>query len=492
MKRVLSICMALLLTALLFCTTLTAYAAGASVTISANNLKPTVGSTVKVTVKYTAPSTIGSVDASLKYDAKVLEYVSASGITANGGAGVIKLSYFETASSASKTKSFTLTFKAKATGTCALSLSTAEIADWETYESLGTPSGKVTVSVQNPQKSSNANLSELYISSGALSPKFSPSVTSYNIVIPNNVTVLTVSAETEDKDATVVVEGSKNMKVGKNTRVIIVTAPNGATKSYTLNITRQEVSGNDIPPKGEEDDKNPQKDEQAAKVTVGEETLYIASDLKDVKLPTGYEQVKITVNDVEFPSVQDKSRSIVLLYLTDEEGKGGAFYVYDTVSMTFSEFCSVKVKAGVYVFLTPEGDVSIPEGFTQSFVEIGSKTVAAWTFPEEELKEYYLVYALSPGGIKGLYQYDTIEETFQRYTHVERAPVTEQLPTEGVEGQEGENSGFLAQVKGFFEGLIARFGMTQFILMVVGILILIVAIVILIVLLAKRPKNYRH
>lgn len=486
MKKTVSVLLALLLTVMLFCTALPVSAAGASVAVTASNTKPTVGSTVTVTVKYTADVTIGSIDASLNYDSSVLEYVSASGITANGGSGVITFSFFETSSSPAKTKSFTVTFKAKTTGSCALSLSTGEIADWENYESLGTPSGKVTVNVQNPQKSGNANLSELYISSGSLSPAFSPSVTSYNIVIPYSVTVLTVSVETEDKDATVIVEGSKNMKVGKNTRVIKVTAPNGTVKSYTLNITRQEGTGSTTPTGTEE----PTQNNEAAKVTVGDQVLYISKDLKDVTLPVGYEQVNVTVNDAAFPSVQDKSRSIVLLYLTDENGGNGAFYVYNTATMTFSEFCSVNITAGVYAFLIPDGSVIIPEGFTQTFVTVNEKTVAAWNFPDEAMKDYYLVYALSPAGTKGLYQYDTVEGTLQRYTPhtVETTPVVEQDPNEVTEQDEG----FFAKIKAFFGTFVARFGMTRLILMAAGVVILIAAIVVLIVLLAKRPKNYRH
>ncbi len=497
MKKLLSVFVALTVMTMLFVGAMPVWAAGASVSVTANTTKPTVDSTVTVTVKYSADSTIGSVDATVKYDASVLEYTSASGATASGGSGVVTLSYFETSASPSKTKTITLSFKAKKAGSSTVSLTTSEISDWETYGALGNPSGSVTINPQNPQKSGNANLSELYISSGTLSPKFSASVTSYSIVIPNSVTVLTVSAETEDKDATIAVEGSKNMKVGKNVRKVIVTAPDGTTKTYTLNITRQEAgSDTETPPKGE--DKTPEKDEdekdekEAAKVTIGDQTAYIQKDLKDVQLPVGYEQVKITVNDTEFPSVQDKSRGIVLLYLVDAEGKNGAFYVYDTVTMTFSEFCSMTVQAGVYAFLTPDGSVMIPDGFTQTFVQIGEKTVTAWTFADEAMKDYYLVYVLSPTGVKGLYQYDTVEGTFQRYTQTAAVvqPVVEEQPEQTPDDEQAV--GAMAKIKTTFNDLVTRFGMTQLILMGVGVVVLLAAIIVLIVLLAKRPKNCKH
>lgn len=480
--------MVLTVIAMLFCAVIPVSAAGASVAVTASTTKPSVGGNVTVTVKYTAPSTIGSVDATVKYDASVLEYVSATGATASGGSGVVTLSYFETSSSPSKTRTVTLNFKAKKAGTSAVNVTTSEIADWTNYTSLGTPSGKVTVNVQNPQKSGNANLSALYISSGSLSPKFSANVTSYSIVIPNSVTVLTLSAETEDKDATIAIEGSKNMKVGKNVRKVIVTAPNGTTKTYTLNITRQEATGNATDKTQTGATTAPQAGNEAAKVTVGDAVLYIATDLKDITLPQGYEQVELTVNDVAFPSVQDKSRSITLLYLVDEAGKNGAFYVYDTAAMTFSEFASATVQAGVYAILMPDAATVIPDGFTQKFVQLGDKTVVAWAFPQAEQADYYLVYALSPQGTKGLYRYDTVENTFQRYVHIESAPtVADEVPEPQV-----DNSSIFAKITDFFSGLLARYGAVRLILVSVAVVLLLTALIIAIVLIAKRPRNCKH
>lgn len=265
-------------------------AASATAKVTANKSTVTVGSTVTVTVTHTANTNVSVFDATLNYDASVLEFVSISGANNGGGAGVLTISYFATAKPSGKSHSFTVTFKAKATGSSKVSMSSTGIADWD-LNSLGSASGSTTISVQNPSLSGNADLTELYISSGSLSPAFSPKVTSYNIVIPNNVTVLTVSAETADKNAKITVEGSKNMQVGKNVRKVIVTAPNGTKKTYTLNITRQEGTGNET---GTTTAPNaPATD--ASKVTVGEETLYIAKDIKDVTLPAGFEQVALTV-----------------------------------------------------------------------------------------------------------------------------------------------------------------------------------------------------
>ncbi len=485
MKKILSVLIVIIVLATLFCTTLSVSAADANVSITANSTSPTVGGEVVVTVKFSADVPIAGLEAEMKYDTAVLEYASTGdGVGAGGGAGVLKLSWYNYEAT-SKTRSFTVTFKTKAAGSSTVSLTCKELLDKDINE-LGTPSGSVKINVQNPQLSGNADLKSLYVSAGSLSPAFSAKVTSYDIVIPNSVTVLTVSATAADGNAKIAVEGSKNMKVGKNTRVIKVTAPNGTVKSYTLNITRQEATGNDDgnANTAPDADKN-----EAAKVTVGEDTLYVAADLKDVTLPAGYEQVPLTVNDKEFPSVQDKNRNIVLLYLTDKDGKNGAFYVYNTATMTFSTFCYATAPVGVYAFLTPDGAQGVPEGFTQTFTQINGQTVSAFSFPQPEMAEYSLVYALSPQGNKGWYIYDSKEGTLQRFTNAPQiAPVVEEQPLE----EPDENVGFLGKIKGVYQSLLTRFGGLRLTLLAVGAVILIAASVVLIVLLCKRPRNYKH
>ncbi len=480
MKKMIAVCLVCLL---LISSTPLVYAASASVSVKASTTSTTVGKDVTVSIAYSAGVGIGSFETTVRYDSSVLEYVS-SNDAVNGGAGVLKISYFATGTTPGKTYTVKLNFKTKATGSSNVSVATNLICD-DNDQSLGNPSGSVTVNVQNPSLSGNADLTALYISSGSLSPAFSSKVTSYNIVIPNNVTVLTVSAETADKNATISVEGSKNMQVGKNVRKVIVTAPNGTKKTYTLNITRQESTGNET---GTTTTPNTAND--AAKVTVGEETLYIAKDLTNVTLPQGFEQVALTVSDAQFPSVQDKSRTVVLLYLTDAEGKNGKFYAYDTAAMTFSDFNHAVAPAGVYTFLTPDSGVTVPAGFTQTFLKVGEQTVTAWSFPDIAMQEYYLVYALSPAGNKGLYQYDTLEGTFQRFTATTSAP--DDSIQAGDEQPIEEKKGFFGTVKGWYDSLLARFGMTRLILLTAGAVLLIAALVVLIVLLAKRPRNCKH
>ena len=76
------------------------------------------------------------------------------------------------------------------------------------------------------KKSSNANLSNLGIKPNDFSG-FKPSVTSYNVTVSNDVETVNVYANKQDSKATISGTGNKNLKEGKNTITVTVTAEDG-------------------------------------------------------------------------------------------------------------------------------------------------------------------------------------------------------------------------------------------------------------------------
>ncbi|BAU52148.1 Cadherin-like beta sandwich domain protein [Mucilaginibacter gotjawali] len=95
----------------------------------------------------------------------------------------------------------------------------------------------------------NANLSNLTISGGTLTPAFATATTSYTASVANAVTSMTVTPKASDALATITVNGtavSNNtasgaipLTVGTNVITTVVTAQNGTTtKSYTVTVTR--------------------------------------------------------------------------------------------------------------------------------------------------------------------------------------------------------------------------------------------------------------
>ena len=112
----------------------------------------------------------------------------------------------------------------------------------------------VTVTRAAPPLSSNADLSNLALSAGFLGPAFASGTTSYTASVPFATTALTVTPTVADATATVTVNGVATpsggaagpiaLAVGTNTITIVVTAQDGTTKNYVVNVTRLPPSSN--------------------------------------------------------------------------------------------------------------------------------------------------------------------------------------------------------------------------------------------------------
>lgn len=86
-------------------------------------------------------------------------------------------------------------------------------------------------------RSSNTYLKSLNLSSGSIS--FSKDVESYTTSVPYDVTSIVVTAEAEDSGSKVDVV-SPSLVVGENTIKVTVISESGATRVYTINVTRLE------------------------------------------------------------------------------------------------------------------------------------------------------------------------------------------------------------------------------------------------------------
>lgn len=99
------------------------------------------------------------------------------------------------------------------------------------------PSSPVSVKIL----SGNASLTSLTVSSGRLTPKFSPDVTDYTVYVPYGRSLPRIKAAVGTSNSTVDFEQAKGFAEGKNTAVITVTAENKTDiKQYTITFVRQE------------------------------------------------------------------------------------------------------------------------------------------------------------------------------------------------------------------------------------------------------------
>ncbi|WP_462409041.1 cadherin-like beta sandwich domain-containing protein [Neobacillus sp. Marseille-QA0830] len=109
------------------------------------------------------------------------------------------------------------------------------------------PAYQLTVTRQG---STNNLLKNIELSTGVLSPSFSQETTNYSVQVDNQYSAITVNPTTVESPATVKVNGNAvpeggmpvSLPVGTSTISIVVTAENGAQKTYTLSVTRASAS----------------------------------------------------------------------------------------------------------------------------------------------------------------------------------------------------------------------------------------------------------
>lgn len=114
--------------------------------------------------------------------------------------------------------------------------------------------------------SPNNVLSSLTVAGQSLTPTFSKFTTEYSLVVEHDVTSINVSATAIASTAKVTGTGAHNLKEGSNIIPIVVTAQNGATRTYNIEIVRlgPDIGGDsggstDTPGEGVPDD-NPDND----------------------------------------------------------------------------------------------------------------------------------------------------------------------------------------------------------------------------------------
>ena len=93
-------------------------------------------------------------------------------------------------------------------------------------------------STETERESSNANLSNLGIKPNDFSG-FKPGTTTYNVTVPEDVESVEVYATAQDSGASISGTGNKTLEYGENALSVVVTAEDGTTKTYTINVTRE-------------------------------------------------------------------------------------------------------------------------------------------------------------------------------------------------------------------------------------------------------------
>ncbi|MBO4761805.1 MAG: cadherin-like beta sandwich domain-containing protein [Lachnospiraceae bacterium] len=338
------------------------YAQAASVTAEFTKVAPDsdvrVEDMVKLELRLNADVEIGAVELYISYNSDIFEYMMGPDCVL-GGEGVLRISDSGTSTYSTK-RNYLLYFQATAMGESKFSVrNNPEIYDANDEEAMSVSSQPLTISVlAGTTASSDATLSALKVGSAVLTPSFDPQIKDYNVRVENAFDKLAVSAVANDPLASVTVEGADDLKVGSNRITVVVSAPDGTENKYVIYCVREEAPEEEKIEEPAEQEKEP----EPAK--------------KSDPAPGKHEQA---------------------FYVTQQDDR--IMLIADTQ----------------YELMSSDEGVKIPDGFYRTSILISGYTVAAFSPVPDGTPEYLLLILRKEGSEPGLYVYDRIEKTLQRY-----------------------------------------------------------------------------
>jgi methionine-rich copper-binding protein CopC len=98
------------------------------------------------------------------------------------------------------------------------------------------------LTTEEPSKASDKALKTLEVTPEGLDPEFNPETTSYTLNVGADVEKLEIKAAPNDEKATVEITGNESLVVGDNAVKITVTAQDGTTRIYTINVKKGEAT----------------------------------------------------------------------------------------------------------------------------------------------------------------------------------------------------------------------------------------------------------
>lgn len=361
-----------------------ASAASASISASSYSSRVIVGNTVTVTVKVSSSSNLGS------WQFDVVPSKNLTFVTSSFGGLYVK----DVVSSATQTsKSYTFKFKANSSGTASVAIKNASVIGYdEKNMSVSTKSTSFTTLTQSELEagySKNNYLSNLSIEGYEL--EFDKETLEYELEVENDVESINVVASKDDSRSSVDGTGSIELSEGINALNVVVTAQNGSTRTYVVNVNRKELNPIIVNVDGSE-------------YTVIRKKEFLPS------VSMYYVESTVGINEEEVPSYYNEVTGVTLVGLKDSNGESN-LYIYDDGYKLYNELSFNQLV--IYIL---DEEVTVPEGYISKNITIGSNDVLAYA---SEDYDFPLIYGLNiETGEKNLYKYDENENTLQRYEEV--------------------------------------------------------------------------
>lgn len=188
---------------------------------------------------------------------------------------------------------------------------------------------------------------------------------------------------------------------------------------------------------------------------------YSVVEFSDILVPTGFTKTEMTFEGQSCPAALQESSGKYAVYLADSEGEEN-FFLYDPDGGTFSPFEQINVSQDRYIIpLTEDVGSQLPSNFQETTFTVNGKDFPAWQ--NVDATDYYVLYALNSDGEKGFYQYDSVDDTYQRYT-----------PESSTEEDDKESSSLFGKVIDTLRNNLDKFLVGTWVVFLIFLIIIII------------------
>ncbi len=360
-------------------------AANANISVKTNG-SAVVGNTVTATVTVSSSTPMGAWQFLVTYDTSLLKLTS----------GQTSVADYTQSTSGTKSKSYTLKFKALKSGTATIKVGSYVVADLNDDSEMSVSSKSASVKIQTREQieasySKNANLSSLKVGEYALSPAFNKSTFEYNVEVENEIETVNVEATKEDSKSSVSGTGEIKLNEGNNRVNVVVTAQKGNTQTYVINIMRKEL--------------NP------IQVTVNDKNYTLIRKADALGEKSGFMPSEIDYKGEMVPALKSDVAGITLLGLKNDAGEIKYFIYEDTIKSEYTE-----IKSNSYVLypleLKKNNTLNL---YVKRKMDINGVKVEGYSLSKNSKRMILYAQDIETGDI-GYYTYDKEDSSIQRYS----------------------------------------------------------------------------
>ena len=276
---------------------------------------------------------------------------------------------------------------------------------------------------------------------------------------------------------------------------MVVKAENGATATYTITVTR-----------GQTGDTSTKSDEPAVitedpaeststtvestdeTITVGDANYQIVSEFGAELLPAGCTESTVSYKGTDYKGATFAAGNLSMLCMVPQgttDPSSARFFIYDESGDSFYPLIQLKQGDNFVIWLPTPADYTAADGEQQVDITVnGDESMSVHQTASEEGTDFSFFYGVNQDGTTGWYEYDALEQTYQRQHGSASA-------SDDTEQSDDSNLSYLQEEYSTLESEMKK--EKSFSRTTIGVLIFIVAVLIIIIInliLRNRGEEY--